>query len=68
MYGMRRPVVGSLVPFDFDNSAHLRAIDARLNQNELVGAALNFVPTYRDFAGGETFVAAIAAALIPRIL
>jgi hypothetical protein len=65
---MRRPVVGSLVPFDFDNSAHLRAIDTRLNQNELVGAALNFVPTYRDFAGGETFVAAIAAALIPRIL
>jgi hypothetical protein len=61
-------VAESFVPFDFDNPAHLRAVDERLNQNELVGAALNFVPTYKDFAGGQTVIAAIEAALIPRAL
>jgi hypothetical protein len=57
----------SLGPFDLSNPDHLLAVDGRLNQNELVGAVINYVPTYKDFAHGDTFVAAIAA-LIPRAL
>lgn len=54
--------------FDPHNRAHLRAIDERLNQNYLVGFAVDYIGRgYQDFAGGETLWQALIA-LIPRVL
>jgi hypothetical protein len=51
----------------FDNS-HLRRIDDRLNQNELVGLAIAYMDSGgADFATGETFWQA-AIALVPRVI
>jgi hypothetical protein len=60
-------MISSTTPFDPFNQMHLQAIDARLNQNELIGAAIGYVPTFRDFAwGGTIYLAALA--LVPRVL
>ena len=53
--------------FDPDNQAHLDAIDERLNQNHLVGAAIQKLSATNDFAAGETIVDSIEA-LVPRAL
>ena len=51
--------------FDVRDEAHLRAINARLNQNDLVGAAVAYTPANRPFAAGETLWHALIA-LVPR--
>jgi hypothetical protein len=58
-------MVTSTEPFDYGNPTHLEAIDMRLNQNQLVGAAVAYVPTFIQFAGGQTIYFAVIA-LIPR--
>lgn len=57
----------AIKPYDFGDPHHLWAIDIRLNQNELVGAAVNYTPSVRDFAHGETIYYALVA-LVPRII
>jgi hypothetical protein len=54
--------------FDYRNERHLALIDARLNQNLLVGAAMvNLVGGNVDYAKGDTFIEAFLS-LVPRIL
>lgn len=54
--------------FDPNNPAHLARIDARLNQNLLVGASVEMLESgARDHAKGETVLQAIYA-LVPRAL
>jgi hypothetical protein len=60
-------MVTSLTPFDPFNQTHLQALDARLNQNELVGAAVAYVPAVKEYAAGETIYFALIA-LIPRAI
>jgi hypothetical protein len=60
-------MLASMTPFDPFNQTHLQALDTRLNQNELVGAAVTYVPTFKEFAAGETVYLALIA-LIPRAL
>lgn len=53
---------------DITNNYHLEALDARLNQNHLVGLSANYIARGRvDFAKGFTLWVA-ATAWIPRIL
>lgn len=53
---------------DFRDENHLTAIDGRLNQNVLVGRAVdNLTAGTRNFARGETITSAFIA-LIPRII
>lgn len=60
--------LGSIELFSPQNQQHLVAIDQRLNQNELVGVAVNYLDAgYIDYARGETFLQAVAA-LVPRVL
>jgi hypothetical protein len=56
-----------MTPFDPFNQVHLQALDTRLNQNELVGAAIEYVPAVKEFAAGGTLYLAIIA-LIPRAI
>jgi hypothetical protein len=52
--------------FDPSNDLHLQRIDDRLNQNHLVGAAVNFLGSgAQDFAQGDTLWEALLA-LVPR--
>lgn len=63
-------VLNTLGDFELLNprdEIHLRAINARLNQNELVGAAVEYTPQYREHARGLTFWQALIA-LVPRAL
>jgi hypothetical protein len=53
--------------FDPYNSAHLNRIDARMNQDFLVGAAVARLSDRHDFADGETVWGALLA-LVPRAL
>ncbi|HSV45690.1 MAG TPA: hypothetical protein VLJ58_07865 [Ramlibacter sp.] len=54
--------------FDVDNKQHLIDVDRRLNQNWLVGAAIDYVGGGNvPFANGETVMSAFIA-LIPRAL
>lgn len=53
--------------FDPANPEHLGAIDGRLNQNALVGAATAQLAVTQDFARGETIWMGILA-MIPRII
>ena len=54
--------------FDINNDKHLELIDLRLNQNALVGAAVNHIDAGRqEFANGETLIDAVIA-LIPRFI
>ncbi len=57
----------SMTPFDPFNPMHLQALDTRLNQNELVGAAVAYVPALKPYAAGETIYLALIA-LIPRAI
>lgn len=53
---------------DTENPDHLIAIDKRLNQNWLVGSAVDYMGEgKKDYAYGETLLFAVAA-LIPRFL
>ena len=53
--------------FDPDNHKHLERIDDRLNQNYLVGAAVNRLSDNKEYANGDTLWEALLA-LIPRAL
>ena len=54
--------------FDPFNPEHLQRVDDRLNQNLLVGAAIDQLSTgVRPYANGDTFVEAIEA-LVPRAI
>jgi hypothetical protein len=60
--------VSTFVWFDPTDSEHLARIDARLNQNALVGAAMTYLEQgYRSFANGKTIGDAIIA-VIPRAI
>jgi len=53
---------------DLQNQKHLQRIDSRINQNYLVGAAVNYLQNGREkFAEGETIVQSFFG-FIPRIL
>ncbi len=61
-------IAGEYQWFDPDNPAHLRAIDMRLNQNILVGHAVNYLEAGgTEYGEGETLVNAMLA-FIPRVL
>jgi hypothetical protein len=54
--------------FDPYNNMHLEWIDDRLNQNELVGVAIDYLNSgVEDFANGETLRQA-AIAMVPRMI
>lgn len=53
--------------FDPSNSDHLRRIDARLNQDDLVGSAVNRLSITGDYAHGRTMWESVQA-LVPRAL
>lgn len=53
--------------FDIRDDLHLRSVDARLNQNELVGAAVAYTPSRQDYAYGATYTQALIS-LVPRIV
>jgi hypothetical protein len=53
--------------FDLGDERSLHSVDQRLNQNYLVGAAVNRLDVNGDFANGTTLVDA-AIALVPRVL
>ena len=60
-------MVLAIEPFDLTKPNHLNAIDLRLNQNELVGAAMEYVPNFMEFASGETLYMALIS-MVPRVL
>jgi hypothetical protein len=62
-----RATLASVEGFDVRNSVHLELVDGRLNQNILVGAAVNYLASTEDFAKGETLKLAILA-MIPRLV
>lgn len=54
--------------FDWNNNAHLEALDSRLNQNHLVGMAMLHINSgAQDYARGSTLYLA-AISWIPRVL
>jgi len=59
--------LGNFEWFDPRSEQHLRRIDERLNQNVLVGAAVNLMQYTGDYAYGKTVGDAIIA-LVPRAL
>jgi hypothetical protein len=58
-----RPLNGSILPI----AEHLQRIDGRLNQNFLVGAAVNQLSQTQAYARGDTLWDALLA-LIPRAI
>jgi hypothetical protein len=60
--------LGDFEWFDLSNHRHLERIDDRLNQNHLVGAAVNYLESgLQNFAHGDTLGQALIA-LVPRAL
>jgi len=59
--------VNTLSPLDLSDNATLKRIDARLNQNYLVGASVEYIQATGSFANGSTVKEALLA-LIPRAL
>jgi hypothetical protein len=59
--------LGNFEWFDPRSEQHLRRIDERLNQNVLVGAAVNMIQYTGDYAYGKTVGDAMIA-LVPRVL
>ncbi len=59
--------VATLELFDPSEPRHLDAVDARLNQNYLVGLAVERMRWTGDFAGGATLGQALLA-LVPRVV
>jgi hypothetical protein len=53
--------------FDSRNEKHLSRVDERLNQNFLVGSAVDWLSITEDYARGETFVQAVLA-FVPRAI
>jgi hypothetical protein len=53
--------------FNPNDDDHLEALDIRLNQNHLVGAAVRHLATDQDYADGQTITDSIIA-LVPRFL
>jgi hypothetical protein len=70
-YGARFAAVGAMLaelkPVDLRDVEFLRQVDARLNQNYLVGSAAEHLDRPEDYARGETLWMA-AVALVPRIV
>lgn len=62
-----RKMVGDIAPFDPSNPLHRELIDERLNQNWLVGACMNYVPEFHDYADGQTLYVALLS-LVPRAI
>ena len=60
-------MVSTLEWFDPFNDNHLQRVDRRLNQNYLVGRAVEFLAVRDSFANGETIVDAVIA-LVPRAI
>jgi len=60
-------MVTTLEWFDPFNDDHLRRIDSRLNQNYLVGRAVEYLSVSDSYANGET-IADAAIALVPRAI
>lgn len=55
-------------PFDWKNNYHLETLDARLNQNHLLGMSVDYIGSGRQgFAQGSTLMLA-AVSWVPRIL
>jgi hypothetical protein len=59
--------IASVEPLDLHNEKHLELIDARLNQNFLLGLAARHLAKNKDYAEGQTLYEA-ALGLIPRVL
>ncbi len=54
--------------FSTGNDEHLRAVDKRLNQNWLVGSAMEYISLgNKPYANGETILAALVA-MVPRVV
>ncbi len=53
--------------FDPGNAGHLDQIDRRLNQNHLVGAAVEHLESTQDYGKGDSLVQSVLA-LVPRFL
>ncbi|MDX2150559.1 MAG: hypothetical protein SFV54_07485 [Bryobacteraceae bacterium] len=53
--------------FSITEPRHLDLLDGRLNQNSLVGAAVNYTSRTGQYANGETVVSAFLA-MIPRVI
>jgi hypothetical protein len=60
-------MVATLEWFDPFNDDHLRRIDGRLNQDYLVGRAVEYLSMSDSYANGETLADA-AIALVPRVI
>jgi len=60
-------VITEVEPFSLYNQEHLEAIDGRVNQNWLVGAAVSNLENTNDFVHGETIWLATLA-MIPRAI
>jgi hypothetical protein len=60
-------MVTALEWFDPFNDDHLRRVDSRLNQNYLVGRAVEYLSVQDRFANGETISDALIA-LVPRAI
>ena len=59
--------INTLEWFDPSNESHLTRIDERLNQNFLVGSAVDWLSLSKDYARGETFWLALFA-FVPRAI
>lgn len=59
--------ISTLEWFNPYDQTHLMRIDSRLNQNLLVGAAIEQLATSQDYAKGETILQSVLA-LIPRVI
>lgn len=61
-------VFSKIGPFDYENNVHMAYIDARLNQNILVGLAVDNLERYPErFANGRTLVFALFS-WVPRFV
>jgi hypothetical protein len=59
--------INTLEWFDLSNESHLTRIDERLNQNFLVGSAVEWLSLTNDYAHGETVWQALVA-FVPRAI
>lgn len=59
--------MGDFEWFSLSDYEHLRRINLRMNQNYLVGRAIEFIDSGKGFAHGSTFLEA-AIGIIPRLL
>ncbi len=55
-------------PSEIFKPERLFNMSVRANQGNLVAKAMNYVPKFEPFAGGETILKAVAASLVPRFI